>query len=435
MTPVRFGVPFALWAAAATLASPAIRLNLHRRVAVDKEIGNRLDERRGIEAAPRPAGTLLWLHAASVGETLSLLPLLDALCRSRSDLHLLLTTGTVNAQRLLQQRLEEDGLADRVQHRFTPLDVPRWIDRFLDHWRPDMLVLVESELWPNLIVRCARRGIPLVLLNARMSARSARAWGMARFVTRRMFGAFAWITARSVQDAARLRGLGAASVEHDGDLKQAAAPLPADEIELERLRGVLGDRPVWLAASTHEGEEARIGQLHEALASRHPNLLTVIAPRHPERGAAIAAELAGAPRRAEGADPAPGAGIWVCDTLGELGLLYRLIGIVFIGNSLAAVQPPGGGHNPLEPARLGCAIAIGPLAQNFEEDVERMLAAGGLSVTPDEAALQEWVDRMLTQPEHRQAMADAALEQANASAGLPERLARRLLQIVDEKPT
>ncbi|WP_419731057.1 3-deoxy-D-manno-octulosonic acid transferase [Lichenicola sp.] len=431
MKPPRFGLPFALWAAAATLAAPAIRLNLRRRVATGKEIGKRLGERRGIETAPRPDGTLLWLHAASVGETLSLLPLIDTLCRSRGDLRLLLTTGTVSAQRLLQQRLDEDGLADRVQHRFTPLDVPAWIDRFLDHWRPDMLVLVESELWPNLIVRCARRGIPLVLLNARMSARSARAWGMARFVTRQMFGAFAWITARSAQDAARLRGLGAAAVEHDGDLKQAAAPLPVDEAELDRLRQLLGDRPVWLAASTHAGEETRIALLHRAIATRYPTLLTVIAPRHPERGAAIAAELDDAPRRAEASDPAPEQGIWICDTLGELGLLYRLIGIVFIGNSLAAVEPPGGGHNPLEPARLGCAIAIGPLAQNFEEDVSRMREAGGLVVAPDEPALQAWVERMLSQPEQRQAMADAALEQANASAGLPERLARRLLQLLD----
>lgn len=430
MSTPRFGLPFALWAGAAGVAAPGLRLLLRRRLRRGKEIAGRLAERTGVERSPRPDGTLLWLHAASVGETLSLFPLLGALCRIDPDLHILLTTGTVNAQRLAVQRLAEEGLDARVRHRFVPLDVPRWIGRFLDHWRPDLVALVESELWPNLIVGCARRGIPLGLLNARMSDRSAKAWGMTGFVARRLFGAFAWITARSPQDAERLRALGAIDVEHDGDLKQAASALPVDETELDRLRALLGDRPVWLAASTHEGEEARIGAIHQSLVSRHPTLLTVVAPRHPERGADIAAALGDAPRRAAGQDPDPGCGIWICDTLGELGLLYRLVDIVFIGNSLEAVKPPGGGHNPLEPARLGCAMAIGPLSQNFNEDVTRLQTAAALVTTTDEAGLEAWVDRMLTQPEQLQAMADAALEQAGASNGLPERLAHRLLGLV-----
>lgn len=433
MSTPRFGLPFALWAGAASVAAPGLRLLLRRRLRRGKEIAGRLAERTGVEGSPRPEGTLLWLHAASVGETLSLFPLLGALCRIDPNLHILLTTGTVNAQRLAEQRLAEEGLDARVRHRFVPLDVPRWIGRFLDHWRPDVVALVESELWPNLIVGCARRGIPLALLNARMSDRSAKAWGMTGFAARRLFGAFAWITARSPQDAARLLALGASDVEHDGDLKQAASALSVDETELDRLRALLGDRPVWLAASTHEGEESRIGAIHQSLVSRHPTLLTIVAPRHPERGADIAAALGDAPRRSAGQDPDPGCGIWICDTLGELGLLYRLVGIVFIGNSLEAVKPPGGGHNPLEPARLGCAMAIGPLSQNFNEDVSRLQTAAALVTTTDEAGLEAWVDRMLTQPDQRQAMADAALEQAGASNGLPERLAHRLLGLVADR--
>lgn len=433
MSKPRFGLPFALWAGAASIAAPGLRLLLRRRLRRGKELAGRLAERTGIELSPRPEGTLLWLHAASVGETLSLFPLLGALCRIDPDLHILLTTGTVNAQRLAERRLTEDGLDARIRHRFVPLDVPRWIGRFLDHWRPDLVALVESELWPNLIVGCARRDIPLALLNARMSDRSAKAWGMSGFVARRLFAAFDWITARSPQDAERLRALGATGVEHDGDLKQAASALPVDETELDRLRAMLGDRPVWLAASTHEGEEARIATIHQSLVSRHPTLLTVVAPRHPERGADIAAELGDAPRRAAGQDPDPERGLWICDTLGELGLLYRLIGVVFIGNSLDAVKPPGGGHNPLEPARLGCAMAIGPLSQNFNEDVARLQAAGALVTTTDEAGLDAWVNRMLSHPEQRQAMADAALDQAGTSNGLPERLAHRLLGLVADR--
>ena len=423
------GPAFAAWSLAATLAEPGVRLLLRRRLRRGKEMAGRLAERRGLDRSTRPDGVLIWLHAASVGETLSLLPLLDALCRLDPALTLLLTTGTVTAQGLAAQRLAEGGLDTRVLHRFVPLDVPRWVGRFLDHWRPDLAVLVESELWPNLITGCVRRGIGLVLLNARLSQRSARAWSRAGFMARPLFGAFDWISARSDEDASRLRALGAPAVEHDGDLKQAAAALPVDETELARLRGMLGRRPVWLAASTHEGEDARIALLHRSLVVRHPGLLTVVAPRHPERGTAIAAGLDDAPRRAAGQVPGATNGFWVCDTLGELGLLYRLIDIVFLGNSLAAVRPPGGGHNPLEPARLGCAIAMGPLSQNFEEDVHRLQAAGALAVTPDEAALELWLHRMLCDPDERQRMANAARALADASAGLPDRLAHRLLDM------
>ena len=425
----RLGPAFAAWRIAAMLAEPAVRLLLRRRLRRGKELADRLGERRGLNASLRPDGRLIWLHAASVGETLSLLPLLEALCRLDPALTLLLTTATVSAQHLAAQRLAESGLDRRVRRRLVPLDVPRWVGRFLDHWRPDLAVLVESELWPNLIAGCVARDIALALVNARLSQRSARAWSRAGIAARPLFGAFDWITARSEEDASRLRALGAPAVEHDGDLKQAAAALPVDEAELARLRGMLVDRPVWLAASTHEGEEASVARLHRALASRHPGLLTVVAPRHPERGATVAALLDDAPRRGDGQDPDPTHGFWICDTLGELGLLYRLIDSVLLGNSLPTVQPPGGGHNPLEPARLGCAIAIGPLMQNFTADVGRLQAAGGLMVTDDEAALERWLDRMLSDPQARGRMAVAARGPADASAGLAERLAQRLLEL------
>ncbi len=433
MSRSRLGWPFAVWAGAGLLVEPAFRLLLHRRLRVGKELPGRLAERRGIDPSLRPEGRLIWLHAASVGETLSLLPLLDALRRTDPALQLLLTTGTVNAQRLALQRLGQDDPDQRIRCRFVPLDLPRWINRFLDHWQPDLAVLVESELWPNLIAGCVRRRIPLALLNARLSARSARRWARAGFVVRHLLDAFDWITARSEQDAARFRMLGATSVEHEGDLKWAAAVLPVDADEQARLRAVLGDRPVWLAASTHDGEEDVVARLHGVLSARHPGLLTLVAPRHPERGKAVAALLGGAPRRGAGQDPDQVHGCWVCDTLGELGLFYRLADIVLLGNSLNGVHGPGGGHNPLEPARLGCAIASGPHAQNFEADMARLQAAGALAILPDLDACETWLDAMLRHPDRRRAMAEAAHALTDAAVNLPERLAPRLLGLIETR--
>jgi len=361
---------------------------------------------------------------------LSLLPLLQALAQDDPAATLLLTTGTATSQRLLEQRLPEAGLVDRVLPRFLPLDVPRWVGRFLDHWRPDLAVLVESEIWPGVLDGCLRRAIPLALVNARMSARSFARWRrLLRLPGRlpaRLFGAFAWIAARSEEDAARLRTLGATRVESLGDLKRAAAPLPADMAELERLRAQLGDRPLWLAASTHDGEEAVAASLHARLSAAFPRLLTVIAPRHPERGEAVAAALGGAPRRALGQAPPQTAGLWIADTLGELGLLYRLCPIVFLGNSLPAGRPPGGGHNPLEPARLGCVLATGPRTQNFAQDTRELAAAGGLAVTPDEAALEAWLRRMLADPDAVARGGAAAARVCDVAGDLPATLARRL---------
>jgi 3-deoxy-D-manno-octulosonic-acid transferase len=229
------------------------------------------------------------------------------------------------------------------------------------------------------------------------------------------------VWAQSAADAARLQALGARGVCAPGNLKLAAAPLPVDPQELARLQDQLGDRPRWLAASTHDGEEAIASAVHERLAPAHPGLLTVIVPRHPERGPAIAAQL-GSPRRTDGAPP-PASGVWIADTLGELGLMYRLCPIVFIGKSLAG----DGGQNPLEPARLGCAVAAGPHMANHAEAVEVLTQAGGLDRVPDVDGLAAWVDAMLRDPARRRAMGEAARTAASADVNLPQRAATALL--------
>ena len=420
-----------LYSAAATLAAPGLRALLRLRERRGKEIGERLAERRGIERTPRLPGRLIWLHAASVGETVSVLPVLACLATKLPELTMLLTTGTVTSARLLACRLPELGLAGRVLHRFVPLDVPAWAERFLEHWRPDAACMVESELWPNLLGACSRRRIPLMLMNARLSPRSYARWRRMPAFARMLLQGFDRIEARSEDDAERLCSLGAREVGVPGDLKFAAPPLPANEVELERLRSMLNGRPVWLAASTHPGEDQIILEVHRSLAARHPGMLTIIVSRHPDRGRRIV-ELAGplpVSRRAAPAEPPPSGGIYVADTLGELGLWYRLAGIAFIGGSLV----PHGGQNPLEAGRLGCAIAAGPHMGNFAVAVEALERAGAICRIADAAGLAAWVDAVLTDPLRRRAMGAAARAAADRWADLPERCSDALLGLLDHR--
>ncbi len=413
------------WSLAATTASPALRLLLQHRAASGKELPARLPERTGASAIPRPPGRLLWLHAASVGETVSALPLLSALPDS---LHVLFTTGTVTSAALLHDRLAQAGLARRVLHSFVPLDVPAWAQRFLDHWRPDAACFLESELWPNLLAACRARGVPAALVNARLSPRSAAGWARAPRFAAEVLGSFAWVAAQSDADAHRLAALGAAMVDAPGNLKFAAPPLPADPAELARMRGLLGNRPRWLAASTHQGDDDAVAAAHRMLAARHPGLLTAAVPRHPERGAVLAAAL-GAPRRSLGQDP-PGGGVWVADTLGELGLMYRCFPTVLVGKSFAGGKQ-GGGQNPWEPAQLGCAVACGPHMQNFGEAVGRLTRAGALVQLGDAGALANWVTAMLTDTDAAHRAQQAALAATALSGNLPGLLAGRLVELMD----
>jgi 3-deoxy-D-manno-octulosonic-acid transferase len=285
---------------------------------------------------------------------------------------------------------------------------------------------VESELWPNILAACRVRSIPAMLINARMSARSHAKWSRFPWAAHAVLSGFARIHARGEEDATRLRALGAGRIEVMGDLKLAAPDLPADPTVLRELQGLLAGRPVFLAASTHPGEEPLIQQVHDALRTRHPGLLTIIAPRHPERGAELAGAL-GAPSRQQGEAP-PGEGVWIADTLGELGLWYRLGQVAFIGRSLIA---PGGGQNPLEPARLGCAIATGPYFENFTDHVALLRGAGALEVTGDLPELTRFVDMMLADPAARRRMGERARAAVKAPESLPQDTARALLELLE----
>lgn len=410
-----------LWRLGGRLAAPLAPLWLARRARRGKEFPARLGERRGEAGLPRPAGPLLWLHAASVGESLSALPLLAALHAARPGLTALVTTGTVTSARLLATRLGGPGAAPDSSgampaspwaiHQVAPLDIAPWAARFLDHWRPDAAVFVESELWPAMLGEMRARRIPAALVNARLSARSAARWARAPSVAAEALGTFGVILAQTQGDAARLSTLAGRAVACPGNLKHAAPPLPADEAELSRLAALVGGRPVWVAASTHPGEEELVLAAHRSALAAVPDLLLILAPRHPERGAAVAAVAAAAgfeaPRRSLGEGPE--GPVWVADTLGELGLWYRLARGAYLGGSLI----PHGGQNPLEPARLARPVAFGPHTANFAEVTEALLAAGAATRVAGPEELATWVRRLGTEPD----WADGAGAAAAATAG------------------
>src|SRR5690606_27518370 len=333
----------------------------------------RLDERLGHASVARPPGRLVWLHAASVGEALSLLPLVERLRRDHPALALLVTTGTLTSGRLLEVRLPPG-----VIHQYVPVDRRAWVRRFLAHWQPDAAIWVESELWPNLIGETAAQGAAMALVNARMSDASFRRWKALKGHVGPLLAAFEVVLCQDESQAARCRTLGAVGARHVGNLKYAAPPLPVDEEDLAELRDEIAGRPVWLAASTHPGEEAIVADAHARLRRRFETLLTIVVPRHPDRGGEVAAMLARrglvVARRSAGEVLRSGVEVYVADGIGELGLFYRLAPVAFVGGSLV----PHGGHNPLEPAQLSAAILSGPHSFNFEEICARLAGAGAL---------------------------------------------------------
>ncbi len=402
-----------LYARGTRLAAPALRRMLRRRADRGKEIPERLAEREGIASLPRPAGRLIWVHAASVGETMSALPLIRLLAASGA---VLLTTGTVTSARLAAERLPAGAL-----HQFVPLDVPGWVARFLAHWRPDAAVFLESEIWPNLLGACDERGIQRFLVNGRLSAASTRNWKRAPGTARRLLGGFAAIHAQSAGDAANFRALGAMQVREWGNLKFFAAPLPVDEAVLVSLQAAIPG-PVWLAASTHPGEEALVFAAHQALLPDFPGLVTLLVPRHPERGAVVAAICGGAPRRSLGQAPVPGQ-VYVADTLGELGLFFRLAPFAFVGNSLAGF----GGHNIVEPALLARPVICGPHLENFEEAAARLRSVQALLEVEGEEGLAGAARGWLADPAASHAAGVRAAAIFADAERLPERLAGLIL--------
>jgi 3-deoxy-D-manno-octulosonic-acid transferase len=367
-------LPFALrtYRAVMSLARPALWLLLRARAKRGKEDPARRFERYGIAGMARPPGDVLWLHAASVGETNAVLPLIERLLDARPDLHVLLTTGTVTSAGIAAQRLPP-----RALHQYLPLDSAPYMRRFLDHWRPTLAVLTEQEIWPNLIIEAYARCIPLALINARMSARSLLRWQGKPEVARTLFGKLDAVLAQNDQLARALVALGARNVSAVGNIKIDAPLLPADAAATASLAHILGDRPRFLAASTHPGEETIIAAAHDIVRRTLPDLCTIIAPRHPHRGPELEAELTAQGHtvavRSRGELPGPAVDIYLADTIGELGTLYSVSGVAFIGGSLI----DRGGQNAIEAVRHDASVLVGPWRSSFVDVYDPLLAAGG----------------------------------------------------------
>ena len=396
--------------AASWLASPLIGLYLRRRLAKGREHPERFGERFGYPGTERPPGELLWCHAASVGEAISVLPLLERYQAAHPNWTVMLTTGTLTSAALVAGRAIP-GLI----HQFVPVDRPDAVARFLDYWQPSVALWVESELWPNLVRETQRRGVPMGLINARMSARSCKNWQRWPGTIKRLLSAFDIVLAQSADDAGRLMRLGAPKVVTLGNLKSAAPPLQADAKALQSLRAIIGNRPCWLAASIHPEEIEEIVTVQRYLSLQWPDCLTIIVPRHPERGADWAAryfDKADVRLRSNG--DWPDGKTYIADTLGEMGLFYRLAPVSFIGGSFA----PIGGHNPLEPARLGSAVLFGPHHFNFQEVGDGLRAAGAAEEVEDAEALASAIMTLRKEPELRNTMVEAAARVAAAETSV-----------------
>ena len=417
-------LPLSLYAALLQRVTPLLERHLARRLEREKEIPERVRERYGEAGLPRPPGKLVWCHAASVGELVSLLPLVKLLLATYPAAQILITTGTLTSAAILQQRLPE-----RTRHQFIPLDRPGWVKAFLDHWQADLILWVESEIWPNFLAEIGRRAIPAALVNGRLSASSARWWRLAGGSFRQLLGVFSIRLAQSEKDQqrwGRFLPFGFA-----GNLKFTVEPPPADPRALEDLRAAIGNRPLWLAANTHPDEEARILGAHCALTATYPDLLTIVVPRHPDRGTALRARAAAAglsvAQRSQAVLPEAATAIYLADTLGELGTFYAASPIAYIGGSFAQ-----GGHSPVEAALLDNAIVCGPDMRNNAAIAALLIEQQVVVQISDTAGLVKIVEGWLADPAAARDIARRAKSIAVAEAEVLPRVLTALQPVLQQ---
>lgn len=406
----RIPLPLRAYRGVTAMVTPLLPLLTNYRLRRGKELPARIGERRGIAGVDRPELALVWIHAASVGELLSIVPIAEYV--RRAGFGVLVTSGTVTSARLAEQRLHPD-----IIHQFSPLDSPRYVRRFFDYWQPDLGLFAESDLWPNLISTAAARNIPLILVNGRVSERSFRRWKRMPRTIGTLLRSFDLCLAQTVADAERYAELGAPRITTTGNLKLDAVAPPAREDMVDAMRAAIGSRPIVAAASTHPGEEAMLIEMHKVLRQRFPGLLTIIAPRHPERGPGIVsiAQQAkiNAIARSRGYLPDRGTEIYVADTMGELGVLYRVAPVVLMGGSMIR----HGGQNPIEPAKLGAAVLHGPHVWNFQEVYGALDRSGGAIQVADTTELQEQFVALLTDQSARDRVVASANVTLQGMAG------------------
>lgn len=363
---------------------------INKRKQIGKEDVARFNERVGRPKLPRPEGKLFWLHGASVGESVSMLPLINKILETYPDSHVMVTTGTVTSADVMQKRLPE-----RAFHQFIPIDNPIFTTRFVRYWHPDVALWFESEFWPAVLTSIRRKNIPLILINGRISNKTFKRWQQFDFVCKELLSCFTMCLGQSEEDAYRLRVLGAKETACLGNLKYAGLPLPIDENNKKEMLKQIGDRKLWLASSTHDDEEIRLAKVHKRLKEKYSDLLTIIVPRHPNRGQEIAEEIKklelSTALRSKGEKLNKTTDIYIADTIGEVGLWYDIAKIVFIGGSLI----PHGGQNFIEPSRVRDAVIVGPHMHNFTDAMSRAKKADAVMQISDTLELQELLEQLL----------------------------------------
>lgn len=382
-----------------------------------KEDAVRFKERFGYASCLRPEGKLIWMHGASVGECLSMLPLVKKLLEKHSDLHILVTSGTITSAHLMAERLPQ-----RAFHQYVPIDLSKTAHRFIRYWQPDAVLWFESEFWPNLLSVISKAGIPLVLLNGRISDRSFKRWQRALWFIQPIQRLFTLSFGQTDLDVQRLKRLGAREAVCAGNLKYAAGEPVFDAAELERLLKKIGERPCWCAGSTHFNEEEQLADVHLKLKKKYKNLLFVNAPRHPNRANELERMYRqkglNVARRSKGEEITPQTDVYLADTIGEMGLIYQLASLVFVGGSLI----PFGGQNMLEPMRLKRVVFVGPYPFNFKEVIQRALTHRALIQVQDKNELFECLSFYLEHPMQQQEIMDHAFQMASSEMAVLERV-------------
>ncbi len=368
-----------------------IRRYIKKRQQNGKEDIKRFNERIGKPKMKRPDGKLIWFHGASVGESLSMLPLINKLLENYPDAHIMVTTGTVTSAEVMGKRLPE-----RAFHQYIPIDNPKFVSRFIKHWHPDLVLWFESDLWPALLSGIKRKNIPLILVNGRISNKSFKRWQQFDFISKELLGCFTYCLGQSEEDAYRLRVLGAKDSMCLGNLKYAGINPPVDAEKKAEIMEQIEGRPLWAVSSTHNDEELKIGKFLKRVIEKVPGLITIIAPRHPNRGPEIQEQLnelgLKTALRSKGEKISKTTDVYIADTIGEVGIWYDMAPIVFIGGSLI----PHGGQNFMEPSRFRDAVLVGPHMHNFTDAMNRAKKADAVIQVNDVVELEEALLQLLT---------------------------------------
>ncbi|MDO4161678.1 MAG: 3-deoxy-D-manno-octulosonic acid transferase [Pseudomonadota bacterium] len=412
-----------------TLYPLVIRRYIEKRKKMGKEDVKRFNERIGRPTKPRPEGRLIWLHGASVGESISMLPLINRLLELYPDAHVMVTTGTTTSAEVMAKRLPE-----RAFHQYLPIDNPVFSARFVRHWQPTIALWFESEFWPAMLSTIKRRNIPLILINGRISNKSFKRWQQFDFIIKELLDCFTACLGQSEEDAYRLRALGAKDAMCLGNLKYAGLPIPVDENKKREIQEKIGERAVWLVSSTHHDEEAKIGRFLKDLEAKHQGLLTIIAPRHPNRGTEIRDVLRDTyglktALRSANEEIGEDTEVYIADTIGEMGIWYELCPIVFIGGSLI----PHGGQNFMEPSRCRDAVIVGPHMHNFTDAMNRAKRADGVIQVNDVIDLIDMVNQLLDNKELLEAKRSLAYNWATSEAKVLDGIAEKIQGYMEDE--